>query len=322
MMIGSAHSVKKEVAQANDAFAKSIELFKETGSQDLLWRAIYNKGLLERDSGNIAEAIPLMKQAVDVLDQVRAQVFLPEQKWMFLEDRIDVYEDLIRLLVNSQNIADAFDYAQKSKARAFLDLLSEAHIDPQQNLSNEKYEEKKRLQAEMMNLNQSIKEEYENEKLNQPSIRELQKERNRLDDQYMDLMMKIRQENPRYAGLQYPRPLNLADAQKLIDKDTVLMEYFVGKKDSFCFVITSDGSKAFSLPAEKDLNEQVRLITEAIQKPDPIWETTGGMYRQYATTARSLYKKLLEPARASLQNKKESSLRLMECWGICHLKVF
>lgn len=304
MMIGSAYHSKKDTAQASNAFAKSIELLKETGQQDVLWRAIYNKSLVDRDTGNLAEAISSMKESVDVLDQVRAQVFLPEQKTMFLEDRLDVYEDLIRLLINSQNIADAFDYAQKSKARAFLDLLSEAHIDPQQNLSNENYEEKKHLQAEMMNLNQSIKEEYENEKLNQSAIGQLQKERNRLDDQYLNLMVKIRQENPRYAGLQYPEPLKLADAQKLIDKDSVLMEYFVGKKESFCFVITADDSKAFSLPNEKNLNEQIRLITEAIQKPDPIWETTSGMYRQYATTARLLYKKLLEPAGVSLKKKR------------------
>jgi CHAT domain-containing protein/tetratricopeptide (TPR) repeat protein len=304
MMIGSAEFSKKEFAKADEAFSKSIALLKETGTQDVLWRAIYNKGLLNREQGNVAEAANSMKEAVEVLDRVRAEVFLPEQKWMFLEDRLDVYEDLVRLLINSQNIAEAFDYAQKSKARAFLDLLSEAHIDPQQNLSNENYEEKKGLQAEMMNLNQSIKEEYENEKLDQSAIGKLQKERNRLDDQYLNLMVKIRQENPRYAALQYPEPLKLADAQKFIDKESVLMEYFVGKKGSFCFVITADDSKAFSLPNEKNLNEQIKVITEAIQKPDSVWETTSGMYRQYATTARLLYKKLLEPAGISLQKKR------------------
>jgi CHAT domain-containing protein/tetratricopeptide (TPR) repeat protein len=304
LMIGSAEFSKKEFAKADDAFKKSIALLKETGTQDVLWRAMYNKGILNREQGNVEEATNSMKEAVEVLDRVRAELFLPEQKWMFLEDRLDVYEDLVRLLTNSQNIAEAFDYAQKSKARAFLDLLSEAHIDPQQNLSNENYEEKKRLQAETMSLNQSIKDEYENEKLNRNAIGKLQRERNRLDDEYQNLMLKIRQENPRYAGLRYPQPLKLADAQKLIDKDSVLMEYFVGKKESLCFVITADDSKVFNLPSEKNLNEQIRLITEAIQKPDPVWQTTSGMYRQYATAARLLYRKLLEPAGASLQKKR------------------
>src|SRR5262245_59453185 len=176
MMIGYAEFSKKEFAKADDAFNQSIQLLKEAGTQDVLWRAIYKKGLLKRDQGNLAEAANSMKESVEVLDSVRAEVFLPEQKWMFLEDRLDVYEDLIRLLINSQNIAEAFDYAQKSKARAFLDLLSEAHIDPQQNLSNKDYEQKRQLQAEMMNLNQSIKDEYENEKLDQSAISKLQKE--------------------------------------------------------------------------------------------------------------------------------------------------
>jgi CHAT domain-containing protein/tetratricopeptide (TPR) repeat protein len=304
MMIGSAHYNKKELAKADEAFEKSIALLTETGSQDLLWRAIYNKGLLERDKGDLTEAVRSMKEAVEVLDRVRAEVFLPEQKWMFLEDRLDVYEDLVRLLINSENIADAFDYAQRSKARAFLDLLSEARIDPQRNLNTVDFGQKRQLQAEIMNLNQSIKEEYENEKLDQAAIRELQKERSRLDAQLVNLMLKIRQQNPQYAALQYPEPLKLQNAQALIDKDSVLLEYFVGNKGSFCFVITSDGSKAFSIPAEKDLNEEIRIITNAIQKPDPVWETTSGTYHEYVRVARSLYKTLLEPAGGALQAKR------------------
>lgn len=305
LMIGSAEFHKKELAKADDDFNKSIALLKETGSQDELWRAIYNKSLVNRERGNLTEAVTSMKEAVDVLDRVRSEVLLPEQKWMFLEDRLDVYEDLIGLLINSKNIADAFDYAERSKARAFLDLLSETRIDPHRNLTTDEYEEKRQLQAEMMNLNQSINEEYENEKVNQAAIHELQKERNRLDDQYVSLMLKIRRENPRYAGLQYPQPLKLADAQALIDKDTVLMEYFVGKKGSFCFAITRDDAKAFTLPAEHELNEKVRLINGAIQEQDVVWETTSGMYRQYATTARSLYRKLLEPAGVALLGKRK-----------------
>ena len=305
LMIGSAEIHKKELARADDAFDKSIALLKETGSQDVLWRAIYDKSLVNRERGNLTEAVTSMKEAVDVLDRVRAEVFLPEQKWMFLEDRLDVYEDLIRLLINSHNIAGAFDYAERSKARAFLDLLSEARIDPQSNLNTEEYEEKRQLQAEMMNLHQSIEEEYENGKVDQTAIRELQKEQNRLDDQYANLMLRIRQENPRYAGLQYPQPLKLTEAQALIDKDTVLMEYFVGKKGSFCFVITQDDAKEFSLPAESELNEQVRSINGAIQEPELISETTSGMFRQYATKARSLYRELLEPANIAFQTKQK-----------------
>lgn len=305
LMIGSAEFQKKEFAKADDDFDKSIALLKETGSQDELWRAIYDKSLVDRERGNLTDSVTSMKEAVEVLDHVRGEVFLPEQKWMFLEDRLDVYEDLIRQLVNSQNIADAFAYVQRSKARAFLDLLSEARIDPRSNINAEEYEEKRQLQAEMMNLNQSIEEEYENGKVDQAAIHELQKERNRLDDQYVNLMLKIRQENPRYASLQYPQPLKLTEAQALIDKDTVLMEYFVGKKGSFCFVITHDDAKEFSLPTESELNEQVRSINGAIQEPELISETTSGMYRQYATKARSLYRELLEPAGVALQMKQK-----------------
>jgi CHAT domain-containing protein len=117
-------------------------------------------------------------------------------------------------------------------------------------------------------------------------------------------LLEIRKQNPEYANLQSPKPLELSEARKLINQDAVLLEYYIGKNKSYCFVITSDDFRIFNLPSEKKLNGDVRQIIDVIQKPDLIWETTGGAYQQYAKVARSLYESLLAPASDQLLGKQ------------------
>lgn len=304
MRIGSAYLKKKELSEAEASLTKSIDVLRKVGQPDLLWPALYKKGQLYLDLGNTAESLQLMKEAVDLIEKVRGEVRLPEQKWAFLENKLDVYEDLIGLLVSNQNIPEAFQYVQRSKARAFLDLLSEAHIDPQANLNLEQHEEKKKLLAQLTNVNQEIREEYEKDELNPTKVQQLEKRRNELDQGYVNLLLEIRTENPRYAGLQYTQPLQLIQAQTLTDDQTVLIDYFIGKRNSLIFVITSTASQVFTLPDQQKLNTQVREYLETLQNPEPIWETSNRSYSRYVKLAGVLYNELLKPAEALLKGKR------------------
>lgn len=303
-MIGWAYQQKKDLAEADIALTKSIEVLREVGQPDLLWPALYKKGQVYLDSGKTAESLQLMMETVDVIEKIRGEVRLPEQKWAFLENKLDVYEDLIGLLAKNQDIPEAFLYVQRSKARAFLDLLSEARIDPQANLNLEQHQKRKKLLAQLTNANQEIREEYEKDELNPTRVQQLEKRRNELDQGYVNLLLEIRTQNPRYAGLQYTQPLQLTQAQILTDDQTVLIDYFIGKKNSFIFVITSTASQIFTLPDQQKLNTQVREYLEMLQKPEPIWETSNGSYSRYVKLAGVLYNELLKPAEALLKGKR------------------
>src|SRR5205823_38053 len=62
---------------------------------------------------------------------------------------------------------------------------------------------------------------------------------------------RIRQTSPQYAALTQPAPLTAREIQaKVLDEDTVLLEYSLGKQMSFLWAVTRSSMSTFALPPE------------------------------------------------------------------------
>lgn len=302
--IGSIYSRKGKFIEAEEALSKAADYAKEVGYPNLLWQCFHQEGLLLSKTGRSAEAIDSMKKAVEIIEKVRSQVQLADQKAGYLEDKLEAYEDTIRVLVKTENIPEAFEYAQRSKARSFLDMLAEARIDPASNLRPEQLDKKRKLIKQLTNLNNDIQQENDDETPDKAKLEKLTRHQTKLEEDYSNLIVEIRKSNPRYAAVQYPQPLKVTEAQKLLDDRSVLLEYFVGKSGSFLFVITPESSKVFSLPPETKLTNLVQQVREVLLKPEPVWEVSEKSHTKWMSGARALYDLLLQPAESLLHGKE------------------
>ncbi|MCI0416479.1 hypothetical protein L0222_27230 [bacterium] len=303
-MIGSAYRKKGDLAESDAATTKAVEILKEVGNRDLLWPALYIKGLCSRDLGKMEESLQWMKETVEIIDQIREGIGLLERKSAYLEKRLDVYEDVIAGLVKTNRIPEAYEYVQRSKARAFLDLLTETRIDPQSDMDPSDYKQKRKLLATLISLNGQIKEQYESEHPNINEIKKLKSTRNRTDAEYADLMIQIRRKNPRLASLHNPSPLKLSEAQALLDDQTVLLDYFLGNKESLVFAVTLEDCRVFRLPESQKLLQQIHDFLVTLQQPEEYWESTHRSFRRYAELGALLYNEILKPTGSIIKGKK------------------
>lgn len=304
LMMGSAYRKLGRLEEAEQSLTQSIEYVKDLGMPELLWPALYQKGLVLSDRKNATEAIQSFKDSIEVIEQVRSQVTLTEQKWAYFENKLDVYEDLVNLLIQNGQTAEAFGYVQRAKGRSFLDMLSEARIDPKSDLDPELYHKKVTMLAALMNTNKKIREQYEKDEPDKAEIERLEKARNDLNGKYVDLIIEIRKQNPRYANLQHPQPLSLSDAQSLLNNETAILDFFVSNSQPLLFAITDSEVKVIRLPPVAKLDSQVKELMEAIQKPDPAGQLAGDAYTRYKNNAAMLYRELILPAQAVLKGKR------------------
>ena len=131
MYVGSILAKMGRNTQAMQELSTAIETFRKADLTENLSDALYEKAMLYSKIGQIEESIAFMKEAIELTEKMRSHVLLAEQKSGFLENKFQIFEDLILQLVQSGKTAEAFEYVQRSKARAFLDLLAEARIqDP------------------------------------------------------------------------------------------------------------------------------------------------------------------------------------------------
>src|SRR5207249_3971264 len=113
--------------------------------------------------------------------------------------------------------------------------------------------------------------------------------------EYRDVEAQIRATSPRYAALTQPQPLRLREIQEqVLDAGTLLLEYALGEKQSYLWVVSPDSFDAYRLPARAEITSAARRFYEAAR-------VENGNSSQGAAQLSSM---LLAPAAAKLSSKR------------------
>ena len=106
---------------------------------------------------------------------------------------------------------------------------------------------------------------------------------------------------PAYAELANPKPATIAETQKLLAPDQVLIAFAIGDAESYVAVVGHDSYEIDILPiAAKDLSAAVNALRKTL---DPTWFIEPPPFD--AATAYRLYQQLLAPAEGALKNVKQ-----------------
>ena len=130
---------------------------------------------------------------------------------------------------------------------------------------------------------------------------------------------RIRAESPRYAALTQPKPLTLDDVQTLVvDDQSVLLQYFVGKHRSYVWAVTTHRIEGFTLPAREEIERRVRSYRDGLTAPAGAPLKSVGLSVGHLDDARALSRMLLGPVAAYLGRPRV----LIVSDGILHLLPF
>jgi CHAT domain-containing protein/nitrous oxidase accessory protein NosD len=128
--------------EAVDVLREALELLEaadECGGfyEDLLWLSRLELGIAYEGLGARDEAVEAYLAAVSIIEQVRADLSSEELKVFWYERTQRVYERLIDLLYRMGEGTSAFPYAERCRARTFLDTLYGGGVSPDQLISPE-----------------------------------------------------------------------------------------------------------------------------------------------------------------------------------------
>ncbi len=101
------------------------------------WTIYGNRGLAYEALDRFDEAVTAYEKAINVVESIREHFQAEELKLAWGERTSHVYERLIDLLHRMERGAEAFPYAERSRARTFLDTLYGGGVQPEQLISAE-----------------------------------------------------------------------------------------------------------------------------------------------------------------------------------------
>jgi tetratricopeptide (TPR) repeat protein len=118
------------LAEAQREFEAALASATQLGTVEEQWKARYELGRLALRNGHADLAEARFREAVTGIESLRSRLQLSLLKSDFLADKRDVYDALIKLLLEKNDIAAAFEFIERSRARVFQDRFFGARVTP------------------------------------------------------------------------------------------------------------------------------------------------------------------------------------------------
>ncbi|MEG4142401.1 CHAT domain-containing tetratricopeptide repeat protein, partial [Microcoleus sp. Pol7_B1] len=305
--IGLGYSELGEKQKALEYYSQSLPLRRAVGDRAGEALTLYNIGYTKRDLNNLTEALNDIESSLKIIENLRTKIASPELRSSYFATVQDYYEFYIDLLMqlhktNPKSGYDtkALEASERSRARSLLELLQESNANIREGISPELLQQEKSLQQQLDAIEKQRIETISTPNPNATKIDEIDKQRLALLQQYQQIQAQIRTASPRYAALTQPQPLTLPEIQKqILDENTILLQYSLGKDRSYLWVVTSTGLTTYELPKQVDIETAAKdfleIITSPIQRDIP---------QQVAQASANLGQVILQPAAAQLGNKR------------------
>ena len=280
---------EEALAEAERALAVATQMQK----WDALWMSHNLVGRSQRALGKADLARRSFDSAIEVIEKMRTGLAGGEQdSHRFFEDKLAPYHSMIELLIASNNSSDAFIYAERAKARTLLDVVSSGRINVTKAMTKQEEGREQTLHAQIVTLNsQLFQADQQRDRVRAEDLKgRLEKARVEYETFQSNLYtvhpgLKIQRGQSRAATIE--------DARKLLADDrTAVLEYVVGEKQSYLFVIQRAAVKVFELRVS---SEQLAEATESFRQQVAARDLT------VKVPARKLYDQLIKPAEKQLQ---------------------
>jgi len=110
-----------KLAEAEREFNAALAEADKLGTVEEQWKAVNALGKIALKNGRRDVAEAKFRDAIQRIESLRSQLQLSRLKSDFLADKRDVYDALIKLLLERNDAGGAFEFMERSRARVFQD---------------------------------------------------------------------------------------------------------------------------------------------------------------------------------------------------------
>ena len=278
------------------------------------WKFYYYKGRAHESYNEINNAENDYKKAIEIIENIRSKIHSDELKSSFMDKRIEAYDRLINLLNKQGKSVESFNYSEKARNRAFLDMLIKQKKGIACNVNDSALAmEDKVLTSKIIKLKEKITNYDVPTKFNNDSTFKtrgiLETELISVNNDYNNFLLKLKANNSKLIQLIKPDISDVNTVIKDLDNNTVLLEYWLSSDNLYIWCVNNLGVHLANVPFDKNradlLNDCLFYFSKESQK------TTFYLSE--------LYKILIAPVRDQI---KENNNLIIVPHGLLHFVPF
>jgi len=231
--MGEIYLQQKNFPQALESFIKALSIAENQGYPSEIRWASDRIGDILRQTGKPADALSYYQKAIQQIESTRSLLESADYRQSYFEGALDTYVKMMNALLLARKFREAFDYTEKARSRAFLDVLgSKVQLS---RLKGGLLEEERSLQERIASTKARVSDEATG--ADRDVFRRQLAEAERA---YNAFLAKVRKQDKEQASLMTVEPLTLKGVQELLDPGVTLLSYFVTSENVRIWVIDKD----------------------------------------------------------------------------------
>jgi CHAT domain-containing protein len=265
---GQVRDTKREIDAALRHYASGAEILGPLGDPELSWRLAYGEAQALESLGRREEAVSAYRRAVTVIEGVRSQLRQERFRAGYIDDKYQVYVDLVRLLLEMGRVEDAFLFSEKLRARSYVDLLNRGQPPVRSTAQRQREQE---LRGRIRQLQSAIQHESGRSppERRQEALTLFSKELAEAERSYQNLLDDLRTSEPAYAAARSLTAPSAEEIRRLLPPGTALIEYVIAEQAVAVFVLTRAELRATTVPIRRlDLQAKVELLRDLVAREE------------------------------------------------------
>lgn len=316
--LGELYRLNKNYRAARRVQQETLLIAQAFGDRVGQARTLYRLGKIEREQGQLAVADDDLTRSVKIINELLEQGDDPWSQALYFRSIREVYEYFAALLMERHAREPkagfgvrALQVSEKLHAWELSELLTDAGCDLQPSLARKHVEINKALVQQRVDFRRQIHAHTNQirnlldpqfdtacsvaatqpEEERRKQLAHLMQERKDLLREYRGVLQRIRVKDPEYAAW-YPTGHEETEIKRLLDADTLLLEYAVLPQQTLLWAITVNRIHSFVLPASSV------AIRDAAAALTPLTNQESGNTRTFEQAAARL-SGLLFPAQVA-----------------------
>jgi CHAT domain-containing protein len=268
--IGELYSLLNQPVLALKNYRQALERWRRLSDAQGEALSLYGIARVERNQNHLTEAQDRISDAIARVESLRTKMTSYRlrlsyyaAKQDFFELEIDIRMRLYYATRSTAELEAALFASERSRARSLLDLLAESHADIREDVRPELLQ-RERKQRDLLTDKWTQFQLLLSGKPTDAQRNAADKEIRELTHQLDKTEAEIRQSSQRYAALTQ-QPLEPAEVQKLLDDDTLLLQYALGQKQSYLWAITRTEILPYVLPGEAQITKAAQSFRTSLR---------------------------------------------------------
>lgn len=308
--IADVYLAQSDFSQALTTSERAIALAKQIDSE-VLWYAQTLAGKAQRSLNETETARQSFAEAMKIIESSNSQITAEGGGG---RSALLPYLSVIELSIDSNRLAEAFEYTERARVRALLDLLARTSTRITNGLSPAELSEERKLVGEVTSLKLQLDREGQARAFDKARHEALSTRFHQAQANYESFRNRLYSDHPQVkVNRGELAPLKIDQARALIgDHQTALLEYIGTETNVYLFVLTLDQT---SRPRIRNtiasnesqvvlkvypLNTQSGVLVDLVSR---FHQGLAGKNEAVQSESRALYDLLLKPAEEQLAKK-------------------